>query len=301
MIISIETQSILNQKLSGVYIFINLINGHMYIGGAINLYARQRRHTWELTTNRHCNQHFQRAFNKYSTNNFKFDIIELTSPDRKIICEREQYWINFYNTCDRAIGYNIVKDVLSPGKSLKGIKKPAWYGEYKSKELSEKFGIEYCLKSPQGEIIQGKGLGALCKKFNIPFTSIRRVIKGELDHCHGWRLPDTEIKDFEYKFKDPYGKIIRIPFGKLHDYCKNLGTITTGGLFNVWNGTAKYCRGYTRYDVDLHYKFKNPNAEIIEIGKGFLKDFCKLNNLNAKCMDRVIHGQNKQHNGWTRA
>jgi hypothetical protein len=42
----------------------------------------------------------QNAWNKYGEDNFYFSVLELV-PDKDKLIEREQYWIDKLNACDR--------------------------------------------------------------------------------------------------------------------------------------------------------------------------------------------------------
>lgn len=48
----------------------------------------------------------QLAFQKYGIENFRKDIIE-ECESKEILNEREKFWIDYYNSTDRSIGYNI--------------------------------------------------------------------------------------------------------------------------------------------------------------------------------------------------
>ena len=48
----------------------------------------------------------KRAHEKYGLENFTKTVIE-TCEDRETLCEREKYWIQYYNSTDLEIGYNI--------------------------------------------------------------------------------------------------------------------------------------------------------------------------------------------------
>jgi len=92
---------------SGIYIIKNLINGHFYIGSAININKRCHEHRRALIKNNHCNVRLQRAWDKYGENNFYFkqyldcDIQELIFYEQLVIDDsivrygRE----NIYNLC----------------------------------------------------------------------------------------------------------------------------------------------------------------------------------------------------------
>lgn len=80
---------------SGIYKIINIKNGKFYIGSAVNFEKRKRNHFNLLKRNVHDNIHLQRAYNKYGSEYFIFEIIECVE-DKNILIEREQYWIDFY-------------------------------------------------------------------------------------------------------------------------------------------------------------------------------------------------------------
>lgn len=90
---------------SGIYYIENLINNKKYIGQSNNIKDRWRRHISELNKNKHHNDYLQKSWNKYGENNFMFEIIEYCSIEN--LDDREQYWIDFYNTMDRDFGYNL--------------------------------------------------------------------------------------------------------------------------------------------------------------------------------------------------
>lgn len=90
----------------GVYKITNKINNKLYIGStSVNLFKRKNQHFRALRLNKHYNQHLQSSYNKYREENFIFEVIEYCEKDKCV--EREQYWINFYNSTDKEMGYNI--------------------------------------------------------------------------------------------------------------------------------------------------------------------------------------------------
>ena len=95
-------------KNSGIYLIINLINGMIYVGSAVDFIDRWRRHLKDLNRNLHPNNHLQFAWNKYGPDAFQFTIVEIVEDIFKLI-EMEQLWINASNCFDRKIGYNICK------------------------------------------------------------------------------------------------------------------------------------------------------------------------------------------------
>lgn len=87
--------------ISGIYQIKNIINNKIYIGSAINLYARFRSHKFDLRNNKHSNNKLQNSWNKNNEKNFIFEIIETCK--KEILIEREQYYLDIlkpeYNIC----------------------------------------------------------------------------------------------------------------------------------------------------------------------------------------------------------
>ena len=88
----------------GIYMIQNTTNGKIYIGQAIDIEKRWKRHVWELDNNKHINKHLQRAWNKDKKENFKFDII--CECEENQLNTLEQYYIFELITYDSKAGYN---------------------------------------------------------------------------------------------------------------------------------------------------------------------------------------------------
>jgi group I intron endonuclease len=101
-------------KNSGIYQIKNVVNGKRYVGSAINITRRLRRHVLDLQKNRHCNVLLQNAWNKYREEKFKLETIE--NCGRSILIDREQYYFNalkpeynIYSTAGSPLNY-VVSD-----------------------------------------------------------------------------------------------------------------------------------------------------------------------------------------------
>lgn len=92
---------------SGIYKITNKINGKIYIGSAVNLSNRFATHQYALNNNKHKNSHLQSAWNLYGSEVFLFEVLELVEKNHLI--EREQHYINLFNSSHREIGYNKAK------------------------------------------------------------------------------------------------------------------------------------------------------------------------------------------------
>ena len=91
----------LNSYMSGIYKIVNIVNNKLYIGSSKNINDRWIKHKRQLRSNTHHNIHLQRSWNKYGSDNFKFEIVE--NVDESLLMSREEYWIN-YTKADYNIG-----------------------------------------------------------------------------------------------------------------------------------------------------------------------------------------------------
>jgi len=65
----------MSAPLSGIYAIVNTTNGHQYIGSAVNMPYRWKRHINELKKNKHHSRHLQNAWNKYGESVFSFVVL----------------------------------------------------------------------------------------------------------------------------------------------------------------------------------------------------------------------------------
>jgi group I intron endonuclease len=93
-------------KETGIYIIKNTVNGKIYIGSSsYNIYNRITVHKRFLKQNKHENLYLQASYNKHGKDAFVFEILELC--DKSLCIEREQYYLDLYQSYKRHIGYNI--------------------------------------------------------------------------------------------------------------------------------------------------------------------------------------------------
>lgn len=90
--------------VSGVYRIRNLVNGHCYIGSAVNVRARWAAHRHALTKHRKAPPKLQRAWDKYGAGAFSFEVVLECQKDALLV--NEQAVIDAetprYNTRNRA-------------------------------------------------------------------------------------------------------------------------------------------------------------------------------------------------------
>ena len=93
-------------RKSGIYAIRCLPTGRTYVGSAVCLGGRRRMHLRELQGQVHCNVLLQRAWNKYGEQAFTFEVLEFV-PERTLLIEREQHWIEHEHTLAQQGGFNI--------------------------------------------------------------------------------------------------------------------------------------------------------------------------------------------------
>lgn len=81
-----------------IYKTTNLINGKIYIGKE----SRNKKKYYGSGVL------LNRAIKKYGLDNFKKDILEIGIITNEELNKREIYWINFFNSTNKKIGYNIL-------------------------------------------------------------------------------------------------------------------------------------------------------------------------------------------------
>ena len=90
-----------------IYKATNKINGKIYIGQTINTLAyRANQHLRETRSAKKKNTYFHNAIQKYGFENFIFEKIDTASSIEELN-DKEQYWIKYYNSIDKSIGYNL--------------------------------------------------------------------------------------------------------------------------------------------------------------------------------------------------
>lgn len=80
---------------SAIYAIVNNITKDMYVGSAVAVNRRWSAHRNLLTKQCHYNLRLQRAYSKYGSNAFDWEIIQFVDNKTQLIA-REQFWMNFF-------------------------------------------------------------------------------------------------------------------------------------------------------------------------------------------------------------
>ncbi|HDZ37886.1 MAG TPA: hypothetical protein ENH62_06325 [Marinobacter sp.] len=134
---------------SGVYEILNTVNGNRYVGQASDVEHRWGDHKWCLSSNRHENEHLQRAYNKYGVDFFVYILLEEVE-DLEMLTEREQHWMDLhdrnvlYNMCPAAgstLGYKHSEEAKKKMSIARMGEKNHNYGKKPSAECRKKISI----------------------------------------------------------------------------------------------------------------------------------------------------------------
>jgi len=110
----VNSLTFISNVVSGIYVIINVKNKMIYVGSSHDIEGRWKDHLNKLYGNRHENEKFQNAWNKYGEKAFEFKILEAVEPLKELLEQREQHYINLYKSYERNIGYNLFKIAYSP-------------------------------------------------------------------------------------------------------------------------------------------------------------------------------------------
>lgn len=88
-------------EISCIYLWTNLVNNKHYVGQTQNFYNRMKQYASGMY-----NPYMKNAIEKYGIENFEIEIIEQNIPLNKLD-EREQFWMDYYESYNSDFGYNI--------------------------------------------------------------------------------------------------------------------------------------------------------------------------------------------------
>lgn len=189
-----------------IYKITCLINGKVYIGQTITtLEERWRGHQYKEGC-----RHLHNAIIKYGKDNFKVEEIERVPIDD--LDKREIYWIAYYNSTDRTVGYNILK-----GGKL---------GRLQMYKLTPEQ-IKELIKLDSENVPHTK----IAKIFNIERKTVTTILRRETNFTTKYktlkqRTDLEEVKNYLFKY-NPTAKEVKNKFGfsqsTLFKFTKSIG------------------------------------------------------------------------------
>ncbi len=236
------------RKINGaIYKCTNLVTGKIYIGQTKEFNKRKSSH-------KYFSEHgypgkLNTSIRKYGWENHDWCILEYGITNQKILDEREQYWISEYRS-------NIDGLNISPGGhklSEEGLHNVRLKNSMKRANLTEDI-----VSNIKENLANGLGVIKVCRKFNLPYTTIR-----EIKACNIWAwvredLNDSIIKKTKKVHRrviphrgvrqhDPISMKVIKTFETLHEAQKATGVFST----NI----SKCCRGVSGFVTAGGYRW----------------------------------------------
>lgn len=104
MKVKITQENLNDLKKKGIYRIYCTKSNKSYIGSTWKSFrSRWKQHLYKLNNNNHRSKEMQNAFNKYGTDSFVCEILEIVT-DKNILLKREEYYISLYDSYKN--GYN---------------------------------------------------------------------------------------------------------------------------------------------------------------------------------------------------
>lgn len=270
-------------KLPGVYKWTNLANGKVYIGKSVDLRVRYASYLQPSAAAR--NEVINRAFKKYGSENFRFDILEMY-PNRtpfieEFIVERERFWIQFYSALNKGIGYNTCPFGVSHtgckwtesrkkkrSDSMKG--KPVKHLPPMKGKDNPMYGVKYDDERRK----KCATYGFAGKKHGPSFSEFARDINKDMVVVSSCR-PVKKIC--------PKSKAVLKYFYSISDAAKELGNkCYVSHICSIVSGDSnrKTCRGFSYEGLNIYDFIRIPDKKV---SKSFLIEI--FNNLNKSLQD----------------
>lgn len=211
---------------SGIYYFINIVNGKRYVGSSIDIYNRLHEHCHNLKYGKAHNKHFQNAWKKYGEDSFMYGILEFCDP--QIRFDREQYYIETLSP-----EYNLTHNVI------------ANFGHTPSEECRQKISDTLKKKYTSGEIQTYRQNHAW--KHTWVYNIYTYSLHGEYD-CIADMLKDLNSKSHTAYHKtdgiisSKYGVLLQQPNSELE-------------VINVINKDFKRYLGKPKYCIVMYQNF----------------------------------------------
>ncbi len=175
-----------DNNIPGVYTITCTANGRVYVGSAIEISNRFRRHVRTLNEGTHHNAHLMRAGGKYGQEAFVFELVEVVT-DVSLLREREQWWIdrlnvvnNGFNLCPRAESSLGVKHTKESRQNMvngaRGRRRPVLTEEHRRKISEARMGQRLTeeTKRKVSETKRGKKNGPLSEEHRRKLSEARR-------------------------------------------------------------------------------------------------------------------------------
>ncbi len=282
---------------AGIYACVCIDNNKIYIGSSETLRSRIKiGHINKLKRKKHDNVLIQRANDLYGEGSILWYLIEEVFDISKLI-EREQFYMDLFQSYERNFGFNINKIAgKPPANNRSGIK---YTEERKARFMAARRGHSnpFLVKDPQGVIHSFlDSIQDFAIKNDLLPAKLSLLLRGVAKQHKGWTLPETVIKEKEiFSLQSPDGKIFK--FTNKMQFVKEHG-LTEAGVLKVLDGTYSQCKGWALPGFQKPFReISDPEGNVHKIYS--VKEFCEERNLNYKGICAVLQKNTKAHKGWT--
>lgn len=276
----------------GVYMILNNVNNHRYVGSAARSIAnRWAEHRYALRNNKHRNQHLQNVWNKYSEQSFSFVVLENCDPKR--VLDAEQTWYELFKSQELPL-YNKRENVASQ----LGLK----HSDDSKRKMSKSIKARY--ENPEYKV---RFKQAMIKSRSNPIT-----LKKSSDSMRkSWSSVENRIKrgvGFDFQFISNDG--ILCTTVNLSTLC-GLYSLSISAMLKVHNGNLKHYKGWRKYIGQeltaftgtiradgVPHTIISPNGTVYNDIRN-LEHFCNEHGLHVSGMRSVMIGECHHHKGWT--
>ena len=282
----------------------------IYVGSSCRWPYRKTEHFNKLSKNKHSNRYLQRAFNKYGLANISIKPLEFIE-NIDILRNREQYWIDFFDTTNPNRGFNLVKLVdkigttgykfsdeqrskLSNSSKLRMSHKSERdkISESISKKIQQDANYfngafvpeEFQMFSPDGELVKIYNLCKFCREKNLDYKKMYDTAIGVRVEYLGWKK-DLKRKNKSKKcflFTSPQGEIVEI-FG-LKEFCEK-NNLSLSSMYCIHRGIGISCQGWTKFIGDKKVRVRKGKSFKIQNNLGISEE---INNLKIFCINNNI-------------
>jgi group I intron endonuclease len=210
---------------TGIYCITQKSTGRRYIGStSVGFYQRWKRHLKELKRLKHHSLFLQRAWDKYGSEDFVFEIIEtheiLTDKNNQGLLDLEQHYLNTFKpefnvspSAHNRKGVKASKETRIKISSARKRQAKRPCSEETKKKISEsnkgkhcasietrrkmsdaKKGLSvraintYFLTPPNGATITVNNLKEFCKENNLNYQNLFAVVRGTRKTSQGWKI-----------------------------------------------------------------------------------------------------------------
>ena len=176
--------------LKGVYKIQNTQNKKIYIGSTNRSFLnRMKQHNTKLKQGKHHSVHMQRAYELYGEDSFEFSIVEVLTEK---FLERESYWIQFYDSCNPEIGYNMNPNCMKSPMLQKNI----------SEKVSKSLSIFY--KNWRETDIDSYYNRWEYKRENIPWNKNKKMTAEQTEKMHSKKTITEKVIDAHNKMSKSF-------------------------------------------------------------------------------------------------